>query len=231
MAKGQCTPDTSIKTTGTFPAVLAEATVGTPYAQDIQYFITKDTTVYVAQLGQTVSAKIDTLRITGVKGMPDGFTYSCHNADCKIVGGTVGCATLKGTPKPGSAGIYPLVVMINIRATAFLGPLPVGQTVNDSNSRYAIIVNGASGQNELVAANDLLIYPNPAKETLQFYLPGKMENAKVSIFNVKGERVFEQTYSLNYTKEEINLSEMANGLYFIEIADGTGSYKKKFVKE
>lgn len=231
MAKAQCTPDTSIKTTGTFPAVLAEATVGTPYAQDIQYFITKDTTVYVAQLGQTVSAKIDTLRITGVKGMPEGFTYSCHNADCKIVGGTVGCATLKGTPKPGSAGIYPLVVMINIRATAFLGPLPVGQTVNDSNSRYAIIVNGASGQNELVAANDLMIYPNPAKETLQFYLPGKMENAKVSILNVKGERVFEQTYSLNYTKEEINLSELANGLYFIEIADGTSSYKKKFVKE
>ena len=168
---GQCTPDPSIKSSGTFPAALEEAKVGESYEQVIQYFITKDTTVFVPQLGQTVNATIDTLRILNVLGMPDGFTYTCHNADCKIVGGTGGCAKLIGTPKSGSAGIYPLIVLIGIRATAYLGPLPVGQNVTDSNARYSITVNPASGNMEINEGNEIVIYPNPAKESVQFYLP------------------------------------------------------------
>ena len=180
----QCTPDPSIKSSGTFPAVLAEANVGKPYSQVIQYFITKDTTVFVPQLGQTVSAKIDTLWIDNVVGMPEGFTYSCHNSQCKIVCGTGGCAKLVGTPTSSQVGIFPLIVLISIRATAYLGPLPIGQTVNDSNARYSIIVNPANGTTELTSEASLLVYPNPAKDVLQFYLPDFKGNANVAIYDM-----------------------------------------------
>ena len=230
-AKAQCVPDPAIKTSGTFPAVLADAKVGEPYEQVIQYFIVKDTTVFVQQLGQTVNAKIDTLWITGVVGMPDGFIYSCHNKDCKITGGTGGCAKLSGTPKSGQAGIYPLIVLIQIRATAFLGPLPIGQTVNDSNSRYAIIVNSAAGTNELVNTENLIVYPNPAKENVQFYLPEYRGEASVFIYNMSGQLVQTKNLELNRTVESIDLQELPAGLYQLNLATSKGSFTKKFIKE
>lgn len=230
-AKAQCVPDPAINTSGTFPAVLAEAKVGEAYEQVIQYFIVKDTTVFVQQLGQTVNAKIDTLWITGVVGMPDGFTYSCHNKDCKITGGTGGCAKLIGTPKSGQAGIYPLAVLIQIRATAFLGPLPVGQTVNDTNARYAIIVNPASGTNELINTESLLVYPNPAKENVQFYLPEFRGEASVFLYNMSGQLVQTKNLALNRTVESLDLQELPAGLYQLNLKTNKGSFTKKFIKE
>jgi hypothetical protein len=227
----QCTPDPAIKSSGTFPAVLAEASVGKPYAQVIQYYITKDTTVFVPQLGQTVSAKIDTLWIDNVIGMPQGFTYSCHNSQCKIVGGTGGCAKLVGTPTSGQVGIYPLVVLITIRATAFFGPLPIGQTVNDSNARYSIIVNPANGTTELTSEASLLVYPNPAKEVLQFYLPDFKGNANVAIYDMQGRKMNEKQFELYRSTGEIELNELKNGIYRIIMQTEKGIYSKTFIKE
>jgi hypothetical protein len=229
-AKAQCVPDPAINTSGTFPAVLAEAKVGEAYEQVIQYYIVKDTTVTVPQLG-TVNAKIDTLWITGVVGMPDGFTYTCHNKDCKITGGSGGCAKLSGTPKSGQAGIYPLAVLIQIRATAFLGPLPVAQTVNDTNARYAIIVNHASGTNELINTESLLVYPNPAKENVQFYLPEYRGEGSVSLYNMRGQLVQTKNLALNRTVESIDLQELPAGLYQLNLTTSKGSFTKKFIKE
>ena len=227
----QCTPDPAIKSSGTFPAVLKEANVGTPYSQVIQYYITKDTTVFVPQLGQTVTAKIDTLWIDNVLGMPEGFTYSCHNAQCKIVGGTGGCAKLVGTPKAGQVGIYPLIVLISIRATAFLGPLPIGQTVNDSNARYSIIVNPANGTSEITSETSLLVYPNPAKEVLQFYLPDFRGSAQVSIYDLQGRKMNEKQFELYRNTGEIELNNLNNGVYRIIMQTDKGIYSKTFVKE
>lgn len=227
----QCTPDPSIKSSGTFPAVLDEAKVGESYSQVIQYFITKDTTVFVPQLGQTVDARIDSLWITNVVGMPEGFTYSCHNAQCRVVGGTGGCAKMVGTPKAGQAGIYPLIVLITIRATAFLGPLPIGQTVSDSNARYSIIVNPASGTAEVRSDMNLLIYPNPAKAQLQFYLPDFRGQASVGIYDMKGTKLIENQFTLNRTTGELNIAELPQGVYRVVMQTENGLFSKTFIKE
>jgi hypothetical protein len=225
---GQCTPDTSFKTSGTLPAVLANAKVGELYQQTLQYHITKDTTVYVAQLGTTVNAKIDTLWITGVVGMPDGFTYSCHNSECKILGGTTGCATLTGTPTASQVGIYPLIVLIKIRATAMVGPLPVGQTVNDTNARYSIVVGGVNGQSSIESNEELLIYPNPAKEELQVYLPELKEAAIYEVKNMQGQVVLKGNLLGNGEVSKIGLNQNP-GIYFIEIQTPSKHLVKKFI--
>lgn len=227
----QCSPDTSFKTSGTLPGVLGKAKIGVPYSQVIQYHITKDTTIFVAQLGQTVNAKIDTLWITGVKGMPAGFTYDCHNADCKILGGKTGCATLKGTPTSGQAGIYPLVVLIRIRATAFLGPVPVAQTVNDSNIRYAIVVEGANGIGELRLSNEPILYPNPTKSELQIFIPELSQNAAYKIMNLQGKEVVAGNFIDPKEVNHINLSNCESGVYFIEIKTAEKVWLKKFIVE
>jgi hypothetical protein len=225
----QCTPDPKLTTSGTLPAFLDSAKVGVLYNQVIQYHITKDTTVYVVQLGSTVNAKIDTLWITGVVGMPDGFTYDCHNKDCKIVGGTTGCATLKGTPKAGSSGIYPLLVLITIRATAFIGPLPISQTVSDTNARYSIVVQGAAGTGELVNNDEPILFPNPAKEELQVYVPGLKGMATYSILNLQGQKIQEGNVLGNFEVNHLNLNALSKGIYFLEINSEKQTWKKKFL--
>ena len=227
----QCSPDTSFKTSGTLPAALDTARIGVPYSQVLQYHITKDTTIYVAQLGQTVNAKIDTLWITGVKGMPAGFTYDCHNADCKIMGGKTGCATLKGTPNAGQGGIYPLVVLIRIRATAFLGPVPVAQTVNDSNSRYTIVVQGANGVGQLSETSEPILYPNPAKSELQVYVPELNEKASYMILNLQGLVVQKGAFSDPKEVNHLTLNAFESGVYFIEIKTEEKVWLKKFIVE
>jgi len=223
---GQCTPDTSFKSSGTLPAVLDTARVGVLYQQVIQYHITKDTTVFVEGIG-TINAKIDTLWITGVVGMPDGFTYSCHNSECKILGGTTGCATLTGTATQAQAGIYPLIVLIKIRATAMVGPVPVGQTVNDTNARYSIVVDGITGENKIENNDDLLIYPNPAKEELQVYVPALKEAANYAIKNMQGQVVLKGQLLGNGEVSKIGLNQ-GKGIYFIEINTESKQLVRKF---
>ncbi|MCE2741318.1 MAG: T9SS type A sorting domain-containing protein [Sphingobacteriales bacterium] len=224
----QCTPDPNLKSTATLPAVLDTAFVGKLYTQEIKYFITKDTNVFVPQLGTNLNATIDTLRITGVRGMPDGFTYSCHNADCKIVGGTAGCATLTGTPTQAQVGIYPLLVLITVRATAFLGPVPISQNASDTNARYSIIVSGTTSKAEISEGDGPILFPNPAKEELQVYVPALSTEAQFEIQNIQGKTM--QTGRLvKHEVSHVSLAGFDSGVYIIHIEKGNEKISKKFV--
>ncbi|MCF8255345.1 MAG: T9SS type A sorting domain-containing protein [Bacteroidia bacterium] len=226
----QCTPDPNLKTTAILPEVIDSAMVGVPYSQVIQYFITKDTTVYVAQLGTTVNATIDTLWITDVVGLPNGFTYACHNADCKITGGSSGCAVLTGTATTGQGGIYPLLVLITIRATAMIGPLPISQMVSDTNGRYALVVKGATGNSEIAKDDEMVLYPNPVKNELQVYVPALNGNGKYVIKNIQGQLVAEGNMASNREVSHITIQEKT-GIYFIEIRSENQIWTRKFVVE
>ncbi len=229
--KAQCTPNNSIVTTGIFPAVLDSGVIGVPYSQVIQFHIIKDTTVYVPQLGTSVNATIDSLVITGVKGMPAGFTYQCNNVWCRVSGGTTGCATFKGTPVSGQGGIYPLTVYLSIYAKAMLGPVPVGQTVTDSNSRYFMVIKTPTGVGELGVANQLVVYPNPAKENIQVYLPNNPENFTYQIFNISGSLIQKGETSGFEPVKEISLNTLDKGIYLLQVISNNKYYLKKFVVE
>jgi len=224
----QCTPDLSLKTTVTLPAALDTAFAGQLYTQEIKYFITRDTNVFVPQLGTKLDATIDTLWITGVKGMPDGFTYSCHNADCKIVGGTAGCATLTGTPTQAQVGIYPLLVLITVRATAFFGPVPISQNASDTNARYSIIVSGLNSQAEISLGSGPILFPNPAKEELQVYVPELSGEAQFMIQNIQGQTI-EIGQLQKHEVSHVSLAGFDAGIYIIRIQKGSEIVSKKFI--
>ena len=66
------------------------------------------------------------------------------------------------------------------------------------------------------------IYPNPAKD--QITIEGPLENntkdAQVFVYNINGAVIKQDTY--NGTKKTYSLSEITNGIYFLEI-----KYSKK----
>jgi hypothetical protein len=226
----QCLPDASINSSGVFPASLPAATPNVGYSQVLQFYITKDT--LINYLGQNIKANIDSLFIIGVKGMPSGFTYACHNTNCGIKGGSNGCVTITGTATEAMANTnYPLVVMIKIKGTANTILGPISQNINDSNSKYAIYVQGLSSVNELTNINAISLYPNPAKDKLELNVSQNLfQNADGIIMDINGREISRTV--INKTKTEIDISILSKGIYFMKYINENGLVKiSKFIKE
>jgi hypothetical protein len=222
----QCSPDTTINSSGIYPAVLGNAKESVPYTQIIQFYINKDT--LVTYLGQQILANIDSIKITGVKGMPNGFSYACHNATCAAPGGKPGCATITGTAANGTAGNYPLTVYYQVFARAVFGGFPISQTISDSNLVYSITVESATGLNALSGDLAFDMFPNPAFEQTTILLNANTELSKVELFSIDGK---ESDVIVEYKSNmiaTIKTNSLSKGLYLVKIytTDGRWAFKK-----
>ncbi len=227
--KAQCTPDTSIHSTGVYPSVLDTAEIDIQYNQVVQFYINKDTTVVFS--GNTLDATIDSITVTGVKGMPTGFTYQCNNGTCTVSGGTTGCVTLKGKAAHLQGGTYPLTIYLTVYAKVMLGPIPVGQTVYDSTSKYQIVVRTPAGISEMIETRQVIIYPNPAKDILQVYIQNSSVNFSYQIYNLSGALVQKGETNGFEPIKEIALNPLNKGVYLLKLNDNGKQYLKRFVVE
>lgn len=79
-----------------------------------------------------------------------------------------------------------------------------------------------SPKNPVVEVN---VYPNPAINSIN--LPTEARNANlIKVFNLKGQKVLESP-----GKQEINISDLDNGIYFLFIEKGGKIYRSKFMKQ
>ncbi len=109
-----------------------------------------------------------------------------------------------------------------IRAAAFIQNDNTGevyQAVTDDNTnlstartRYQIIQGG------------LVMYPNPASSKLSIYLkPADNREHRVEFFDQTGRLVHSEKWFRTETVKEIDLSGLANGIYFIRVIDEHGN--------
>jgi len=73
------------------------------------------------------------------------------------------------------------------------------------------------------------IYPNPAYEVLNISVDESTSVSEIVLYSVDGKLI--DTYKLNNLKKEIDVSELKDGIYFIEIRGATNIGYKKFIKE
>jgi hypothetical protein len=222
----QCSPDTTIKSSGIYPAELGSAKESAPYMQIIQFYINRDT--LVTYLGQQILANIDSIKITGVKGMPNGFNYVCHNATCAAPGGKPGCATITGTAASGTAGNYPLTVYYQVFARAVFGGFPISQTISDSNVTYSLLVENATGLNTVSGDVGFDLYPNPSFEQSTILLNSNTELSKVELFSLDGKETDVIVEYKSNMIATIKTSTLTKGLYLVKIytTDGRWAFKK-----
>lgn len=110
-----------------------------------------------------------------------------------------------------------------------------------SGMKGKIIVNGPSGigDNEL-ATKKFRIFPNPTngKFTLQFNGPdGKSgswtredPHAAIEVFNILGDKVADLSDLIAKSSNDVDLSYVTNGIYFIRIQDSKSSFTEKLIK-
>ena len=84
---------------------------------------------------------------------------------------------------------------------------------------------------EVSAKDGISIYPNPVSEKLSLKIENLVhtENSYLRIFDYSGKLV--KVQRITQSKTEIDLSEISQGFYFIQIQDGTGVMSMKFIKQ
>jgi len=219
----QCTPDSNMPKGSILPQSIKIGYKDVAYSEVIYFRAPSDTSTMV---GNTrVPVRIDSMEITGVKGLPAGFNYNCITSNCRFNGGESSCLTLTGTPT--QTGVYPLVVYISTYPTlkGFIDvPLPVQ---NDSNVNYTLYVYGTVGVIENTFENSISVFPNPAKDVLHV---GTTSTKKITaqLFDVNGKMQLQQSVEASAT---IDLKGLSKGVYILKLSNNSQHITRKVVVE
>jgi uncharacterized repeat protein (TIGR01451 family) len=124
-----------------------------------------------------------------------------------------------------------------------LANLPLGTQIENTAYIYfdynaPIITNTTQNNFQTVVstinrnedANQLKVFPNPANEVLNINLQNSMiENCIIT--NALGQTVYNSANEINANhKIQLNISNLNQGVYFVKVRAGDGSYNAKFVK-
>jgi len=107
--------------------------------------------------------------------------------------------------------------------------IPINQNVSVT---FDMIINTTvksvtvSGTTGIVTINDkaVSVYPNPTSSIL--YISG-MQNANIQLFDLSGKLLINQQNADN----QINVSNLQNGIYSVKITNESGTVVRKFVKQ
>ena len=79
--------------------------------------------------------------------------------------------------------------------------------------------------------SSLLVWPNPAKDFINFKLPGTSSTETlVSLTDIRGRRVYQNNFkSDNIIRSEIKTSNFAKGVYILNIQQGNKILNKKVI--
>lgn len=89
----------------------------------------------------------------------------------------------------------------------------------------------AIGIDDVDAAFDMSLYPNPVSDVLHLTLASEEANDyTITITNIEGEIVrTESTSGSSRLSQDVNLAELSNGLYIVRVNDGASIISKPFV--
>ena len=87
-----------------------------------------------------------------------------------------------------------------------------------------------TGIDDAATAEGVTIYPNPASEFVNIKFNSTSKNNSIKIFDATG-RLVKNMENVKSGENTINVSELENGLYLINVNDGRSSVTKRIVKQ
>jgi len=88
----------------------------------------------------------------------------------------------------------------------------------------------STGVNQIYKPDlDISIYPNPSCDFVNFKLQGNIIFQKIWITDLFG-KIVKPSSKIGITSNRINISELAKGMYFINVSTDKGSKTFKFIK-
>jgi hypothetical protein len=221
-AYSQCSPDLTLTTPGTFPAVLTNACVNAPYTDTATIVFKEDSVLF----GFTLL--MDSMIITNVIGLPAGLNYSCGNGSCAYISQppelTYGCLLIQGTPTTITTSGYNFQIVVEYWVTIpFIG----GYSFTDT-SAVGLNINNCAGI-ESVTDPAISIYPNPAHDQLLIQIGEGILSSDciMQMYNSTGQLV--RTTKLTALSSIIQLNDLNEGMYFIKLESRQGIIMREHV--
>ena len=97
---------------------------------------------------------------------------------------------------------------------------------------FSIVPGSGTAVPQYSDGNNLMLYPNPAKGVV--HVQWEMDNAQwdgatVEVLDMYGKRL--QTVRVSSEITTLDVSNLANGMYFVRVTKGADAVSKLFVKE
>ncbi len=183
-------------------------TVNVAYSTDIQFTL-------ATSLGGF--ATITDATIISVTGLPSGFAYTTNPANGNFAGGSSACMQITGTT--ATAGTYTVAASFSVNTSV----MPTTQTL-----KWFLTIDAPTGIQSFNQSSNVYVSPNPA--TSELTVASSLHIGKVQIIDALGNIVLSENG--NYaTQTKIDISNLAKGVYFIQINDGSKVSTRKFIKE
>ncbi len=111
------------------------------------------------------------------------------------------------------------------------GPADPEDNLNENFSiwSYVTVLNPVGIENPV---SDLKfdLYPNPANDILNLdFDAAQLNDYSVSISNLQGQIIYQASFGKSVSKNQIDVSKLANGIYMININDGASVVTDRFV--
>ena len=107
-------------------------------------------------------------------------------------------------------------------------PIITNQTIHTINNMIQTILIVSPINN---SASKIMVYPNPVSEEINIELlvsnSSEIKNSRYTLYSIEGKKVMEG--KLQSSKSGISISNLENGLYFIEICYGKEKYNSKLI--
>ena len=82
-----------------------------------------------------------------------------------------------------------------------------------------------------ISNTEISVYPNPASSILNIQFSSPKNNEEIFITDVFGKEVYHQTIPNNSSNQQINISQLSEGVYFYRLTDNKETVRGKFVKQ
>jgi hypothetical protein len=76
--------------------------------------------------------------------------------------------------------------------------------------------------------NPISVFPNPSNGKFNVDID-RSNSSVIDIYNLMGSKVYSAQIAKGQTTTEIDLSNSAKGIYFVNVFDGTDNYTKKII--
>lgn len=213
----QCTPDPYITRPGIYPdsaAGFPPAVATYPYNLTITVVVPADTLIPPLPL-----LPIDSIGVTSVEGLPEGFQFLPSRPSGFWPGGTKGCALITGTPSKNQVGTYPLTFHV----VGYISNLPFPYDV----TFYSINILDSSnyGIENTKLINHFTVYQTlpgaPFNISFNSSATGKFE---IQLLNVNGIPIYSEMLEVRTGENNFifNPGKLAQGVYLILLRDTKG---------
>ena len=117
-----------------------------------------------------------------------------------------------------------------------LGDTEVSVTVDQdgctgTSDSFTLTVDACAGIDELVGLN-IEVYPNPTNGTIMLDIEGESDGFVVDILDINGKSIHNQSIGsiASGVRKAIDLSHVADGMYFLRLDDGQSTITRKLIK-